>query len=149
MSKNIFLVKNASSDKKSETKLISKNPNVLCSGEEKPLMEASCQDGPFVSVLDKRLLFTRLASSNLSLFESVVFSIIQMLLVMSGIETNPGPTNPANLQCCNAVQHFNRVKKAITGAQKIFASKLSADIITRKVIEVDETGKLTIYYEGF
>ena len=68
-------------------------------------------------------------------------SIVQMLLIISGIETNPGPNlNPINSTCCNARQHFNRVENIIVQAQHSFQSKVTPDTLAKKVIEIEETG---------
>ena len=64
----------------------------------------------------------------------------EMLLVRSGIETNPGPTSPADSSCCNAFQHFKRVKNQMKKAQESFQSKVTQDTLTKKVIEIEETG---------
>ena len=71
-----------------------------------------------------------------------------MLLVMSGIEINPGPTTPSsgstsatNNTCCNAGQHFNRVKKVIADVQKNFQTKVGPDTLTKPVIEIHEAGE--------
>ena len=69
--------------------------------------------------------------------EFAISGIIQMLLVMSGIETNPGPSDT---ECCNASQHFNRVKRVIADAQKNFRSKVQPDTLTKPVIEIYEAG---------
>ena len=63
-----------------------------------------------------------------------------MLLIRSGIETNPGPTNGDDSPCCNASQHFNRVKNTIAKAQNNFKSKVTPDTLSKKVIEIEETG---------
>ena len=81
--------------------------------------------------------------------EFAICDIIQMLLVMSGIETNPGPTNPtgsgsasgSDTTCCNAGQHFNRVKRVIADVQNNFRSKVGPDTLTKPVIEIHEAGK--------
>ena len=83
---------------------------------------------------------TCLAASECFMLEATLFTIIQMLLVMSGIETNPGPTPPTSSACCNASQHFNRVKNTITEAKNKFRSKVAQDTLTKKVLEVEETG---------
>ena len=103
-------------------------------------------------------LFACFAISVWFTLERAVAAIVQMLLVRSGIETNPGPTNennpdhhssfetkpgPANENnsiCCNASQHFNRVKKTIAKTQKNFESKVLPDSLSKKVIEIEETG---------
>ena len=83
---------------------------------------------------------TCLAGSECFMLEVTLFTIVQMLLVMYGIETNPGPTTPISSACCNASQHFNRVKNTIREARNKFCSKVAQDTLTKKVIEVDETG---------
>ena len=74
------------------------------------------------------------------LLERAVTAVVQMLLVRSGIETNPGPTNGNDSPCCNASQHFNRVKNTIAKAKHSFQSKVNPDTLSRKVIEIEETG---------
>ena len=83
---------------------------------------------------------TCLAASECFMLEATLFTIIQMLLEMSGIETNPGPTTPTSSACCNASQHFNRVKNTIAEAKNKFRSKVAQDTLTKKVLEVEETG---------
>ena len=81
--------------------------------------------------------------------EFAISGIIQLLLVMSGIETNPGPPAPANSSCCNANQHFNRVKRVIADAPRNFRTKLVPgtltkvvpDNLTQAVIEIHEAGE--------
>ena len=83
---------------------------------------------------------TCLAASECFMLEATLFTIVLMLLVMSGIETNPGPTTPTSSACCNASQHFNRVKNTIAEAKNKFRSKVAQDTLTKKVLEVEETG---------
>ena len=72
-----------------------------------------------------------------------------MLLVRAGIETNPGPTIPTSSVCCNAYQHFKRVKNTIEKTQNNFQSKATQETLTNKVIEIEETGNFfVILYEG-
>ena len=81
--------------------------------------------------------------------EFAIAGIIQMLLVMSGIEKNPGPANPpgsgpasaSDTTCCNAGQHLNRVKRVITDVQKNFRTKVGPDTLTKPVIQIHEAGK--------
>ena len=81
--------------------------------------------------------------------EFAISGIIQLLLVMSGIETNPGPPAPPNSSCCNANQHFNRVKRVIADAPRNFRTKLVPgtltkvvpDNLTQAVIEIHEAGE--------
>ena len=81
--------------------------------------------------------------------EFAIAGIIRMLLVMSGIETNPGPANPpgsgpasaSDTTCCNAGQHVNRVKRVITDVQKNFRTKVGPDTLTKPVIQIHEAGK--------
>ena len=74
--------------------------------------------------------------------EFAIFGVIQMLLVMSGIETNPGPPSSAtNAVCCNANQHFNRVRRVIEDVKSNFRTKVSPDTLTKPVIEIHEGGK--------
>ena len=90
-------------------------------------------------------LLTCAAVSECLLIEQAIFTIIQMLLVRSGIETNPGPPTTSNPpQCCNAVQHFNRVKNTIAEVQNNFQSKVAQDTLTKQVIEVKETGNISV-----
>ena len=81
-----------------------------------------------------------------------MIAVIQMLLVRSGIETNPGPTTTEDdSPCCNASQHFNRVKNTMAKAQNNFQSKVTQDTLSKKVIELEETGdyiRLKIAYFG-
>ena len=88
----------------------------------------------------KLFSLTCIAASGCFLLEQAIFSVVQMLLVRSGIETNPGPTTPTSSSCCNASQHFNRVKNTIVGAEKSFRSKVTLDTLTKKVVEIEETG---------
>ena len=67
-------------------------------------------------------------------------TVVQMLLVRSGIETNPGPTTPTSSSCCNARQHFNRVKNIIEEKHKSFQSKVTQDTLTKKILGIEETG---------
>ena len=80
------------------------------------------------------------AVSQCLLLERALYAIVQMLLVRSGIETNPGPTNETDSPCCNASQHFNRVKNTMTKAQTNFQSKVTSDTLSKKVIQIEETG---------
>ena len=73
--------------------------------------------------------------------EFVVSGIIQMLLVMSGIETNPGPATSTSSSCCVASQHFNRVKKVIADVQRNFQTKVVTDTLTKPAIEIYEAGE--------
>ena len=73
--------------------------------------------------------------------EFAISGIIQMLLVLSGIETNPGPASATDTTCCNAGQHVNRVKKVIADVQNNFRSKVGPDTLTKPVIEIHEAGK--------
>ena len=86
------------------------------------------------------------------MLERAMIAVIQMLLVRSGIETNPGPTTTGDdSPCCNASQHFNRVKNTITKARDSFQSKVTPDTLSKKVIEIEETGnyvRLKIAYFG-
>ena len=70
-----------------------------------------------------------------------IFGLVQMLLVMSGIETNPGPATGTNSSCCNTSQHFNRVKRVIADVQSNFRTKVSADTLTKPAIEIHEAGE--------
>ena len=66
-----------------------------------------------------------------------------MLLVRAGIETNPGPTTISSTSspCCKAYQHFRRVKNTIEKAHENFKSKVTDETLTKKVIEIEETGR--------
>ena len=84
--------------------------------------------------------FTCIAVYECLLLEQAVIAVVQMLLVRSGIETNPGPTNGDDSPCCNASQHFNRVRNTMTKAQNSFQSRVTPDTLSMKVIEIEETG---------
>ena len=80
------------------------------------------------------------------LLEQAIFTIVQMLLIRSGVETNPGPTTPtSSSSCCNASQHFNWVKNTIAEAQRSFRSKVTQDTLTKKVLEIEETGNYSTF----
>ena len=79
------------------------------------------------------------------MLERAIIAVVQMLLVRSGIETNPGPTNGNNSACCNASQHFNRVKNTIVKAQNNFHSKVTQDTLSKKVIDIETTGNYLIF----
>ena len=83
---------------------------------------------------------TSVAVSGCVLLEQAIFTVVQMLLVRAGIETNPGPTSPTSSVCCNAYQHFKRVKNTIEKAHNNFQSKATQETLTKKVIEIEETG---------
>ena len=75
------------------------------------------------------------------LLEQAIFTVVQMLLLQAGIESNPGPTSLTSSPCgCNASQHFNRVKNVIAEAQGSFQSKITQDTLTKKAVEIHETG---------
>ena len=82
---------------------------------------------------------TSAAFSGYFLLEQAIFTIIRMLLVRSGVETNPGPTSQT---CCLAYQHLKRVKNAIEKARNNFNSKVNDDALKKKVIEIEETGRV-------
>ena len=82
---------------------------------------------------------TSAAFSGYFLLEQAIFTIIRMLLVRSGVETNPGPSSQT---CCLAYQHFKRVKNAIEKAGNNFNSKVTDDALKMKVIEIEETGRV-------
>ena len=86
-----------------------------------------------------------LTSAGCLLLEQAIFTIVHMLLMRSGIETNPGPTTPTSSSCCNASQHFNRVKNTIVEAQKSFRSKVTQDTLTKKEVEIEETGMFYLF----
>ena len=78
---------------------------------------------------------------NLVKLEFAISDIIQMLLVMSGIEKNPGPASSTDTTCCNAGQHFNRVRKVIADVQNNFRTKVVPDTLTKPVVEIHEAGE--------
>ena len=80
------------------------------------------------------------AASVCLLLEQTIFTIVQILLVRAGVETNPGPTSPSSSPCCNASQHFNRVKNTMEKAQRSFRSKVTQDTLTRKAVVIEQTG---------
>ena len=67
--------------------------------------------------------------------EFALASVVQMLLIRSGIETNPGPS------CCSASSHFKRVSNSIATAERSFHSRLTPSTLIDKNIEIVETGK--------
>ena len=67
--------------------------------------------------------------------EFALASVVQMLLIRSGIETNPGPS------CCSASSHFKRVSNSIATAERSFQSRLTPSTLSDKNIEIVETGK--------
>ena len=71
--------------------------------------------------------------------EYALTSVVQMLLIRSGIETNPGPTC-SSVKACSVSQHFNRVKNSIETAEKDFQSKRTPTTLSEKNIEIVETG---------
>ena len=89
-------------------------------------------------------LFTCVAVSECLMLERAITAVVQMLLVRSGIETNPGPISENDSPCCNASQHFNRVKNTIVKAQNNFQSKVTPDTLSKKVIEIEETGNYAV-----
>ena len=92
-------------------------------------------------------LLTCAAVSECLLVEQAIFTIVQMLLLRSGIETNPGPPTTSNPSpCCNAIQHFNRVKNTMAEVQNSFQSKVAQDTLTKQVIEVKETGNKWVVF---
>ena len=80
------------------------------------------------------------AASVCLLLEQTIFTIVQILLVRAGVETNPGPTSPSSPPCCNASQHFNRVKNTMEKAQRLFQTKVTQDTLTRKAVVIEQTG---------
>ena len=90
--------------------------------------------------------FICLAVSKYLALERALIAIIQMLLIMSGIETNPGPMTENNAPCCNASQHFNRVKNSIKKNKNNFQSKIVPGSLSKKVIEVEETGGKILHF---
>ena len=126
--------------------------NNVCPHANKNQRAADCRTEE-----QKVKLFACFAISVWFTLERAVTAIVRMLLVRSGIETNPGPTNendpdhssfetkpgPANENnsiCCSASQHFKGVKNRIARTQKNFESKILPDSLSKKVIEVVETG---------
>ena len=85
-------------------------------------------------------LFTCFAVSECILLEFAMSGIVQMLLLMSGIERNPGPPS-STASCCKAGQHFNRVNNTKRKVQENFRSKVEQNTLTDPVIKIDETGK--------
>ena len=67
--------------------------------------------------------------------EYALTSVVRMLLIRSGIETNPGPS------CCSASLHFKRVNNSIATAERNFQSRLTPSTLSDKNIEIVETGK--------
>ena len=134
---------------------------VAASGSRKVISAATCQpdkgqNNSFLSPfpnhptnISRSSHGCTLATISLLKLELAVSGIIQMLLVLSGIETNPGPTNPTgsgpasatNATCCNAKQHFNRVKKVIAEVQENFQTKIGPDTLTKPLIEIHEAGE--------
>ena len=92
--------------------------------------------------------FTCVAVSECLMLERAIAAVVQMLLVRSGIETNPGPTNASDSPCCNARQHFNRVKNSMSKAQNSFQSKVTPETLSRKVIRIEETGNYIILFSS-
>ena len=116
------------------------NRGSSCQGKHQ---DERAEEGSMARMQPNLLHFlTFLAASECVMLERALFAIVQMLLVRSGVETNPGPTTtPAgSSSCCNASQHFNRVKNTIAEAHNNFRSKVRQDTLTKKVIEVEETG---------
>ena len=68
------------------------------------------------------------------MLEYALTTVVQMLLVRSGIETNPGPF------CCSAGQHFNRVNNTKKTVKEKFQSRLTQSTLTSKNIEIVDTG---------
>ena len=92
-------------------------------------------------IIEGRIRSSTMDAFNLGTLEFAISGLIQMLLVMAGIETNPGPTTPTYSQCCNASQHFNRVKKVIAKVHQNFQTKVEADTLTKPAIEIHEAGE--------
>ena len=86
-------------------------------------------------------LFTCIAVSECILLDFAVSGIVQMLLLMSGIERNPGPP-PLKASCCKAGQHFNRVNNTKRKVQENFQSKVAQNTLTDQVIRIGDTGEL-------
>ena len=99
--------------------------------EEKLCPHAHTNRGTFE--ISQLKTFICLAISVWLTFERALFVVVQMLLIRSGIETNPGPTDENNSICCDASQHVKRVKSN-------FRAKLEQDTINRTVIKAEDTG---------
>ena len=97
----------------------------------------------------KKRFFICLAVSKYLALERALTAIIQMLLIMSGIETNPGPATENSGPCCNASQHFNRVKNSIKKNKNNFQSKIVPGSLSKKVIAVEETGGKILHFQKF
>ena len=104
------------------------------------------QDGRYWGNITAPFPDKRWNASECLLLELAIFTIVQMLLVRAGIETNPGPTSPTSSVCCNAYQHFRRVENTIEKAQNYFQSKVTQDTLTKKLIEIEETGKYLSFF---
>ena len=106
---------------------------------QKPKQERFCSRGDYIEASQLKF-FMCVAVSECLLLEQAIIAVVQMLLVRSGIETNPGTTNGHDFPCCNASQHFNRVKNKMTKVQNNFQSKVTQDTLSKTVIEIEETG---------
>ena len=115
-----------------------RSTKTLRQSRQEPKQESCCSHPGKGDVIEASQL--KLMSECLML-ERAMIAVIQMLLVRSGIETNPGPTTTGDdSPCCNASQHFNRVKNTMAKAQINFQSKVAPDSLSKKVIEIEETG---------
>ena len=113
----------------------------LCSHIEKGLMTEDS-----LTEESKTRFFICLAVSKYLALERALTAIIQILLIMSGIETNPGPATENSGPCCNASQHFNRVKNSIKKNKNNFQSKIVQGSLSKKVIAVEETGGNILHF---
>ena len=104
-----------------------------------PHAEKGSTRGTFIAT-NELCFLTCVALSECIMLERALIAVLKMALVRSGIETNPGPTNEIDSPCCNASQHFNRVKNTMAKAQTNFQSKVTTDTLSKKVIQIEETG---------
>ena len=96
-----------------------------------------CPSGSYESnnKKEKNVFFmTCIAAFECIMLEYILSLVVRMLLIRSGIETNPGPF------CCSAGQHFNRVNKTRKTVKEKFQSRLTQTTLTSKTIEIVETG---------
>ena len=129
-----------------------RSTKTLRQSRQEPKQESCCSHPGKDDVIEgsQLKLFTCVAVSECFMLERAMIAVIQMLLVRSGIETNPGPTTTGDdSPCCNASQHFNRVKNTMAKAQNNFQSKVTQDTLSKKVIEIEETGDYAaIFFEN-
>ena len=86
------------------------------------------------------IVLGKVRESLCSKLEFAFSGIIKILLVRSGVETNPGPPTTTTTWCCTASQQFNRVKRKISEVQGNFQSSVERDTLTSAVIEIEESG---------